>query len=74
MKQEQFVARHQQEWHDLEQWLQHRAGASRRRRRRPGSEEAGDVSFPQRYRRLCQQLALSRERGYSPQLVQRLQQ
>jgi hypothetical protein len=74
MKQEQFVARHQQEWHDLEQWLQHRAGASRRRRRRPGAEEAGDVSFPQRYRRLCQQLALARERGYSPQLVQRLQQ
>ncbi|PAM32103.1 hypothetical protein CEJ63_27910, partial [Acinetobacter baumannii] len=53
MKQEQFVARHQQEWHDLEQWLQHRAGASRRRRRKPGAEEAGDVSFPQRYRRLC---------------------
>ncbi|MCR8714158.1 stage II sporulation protein M [Stenotrophomonas indicatrix] len=74
MKQEQFVARHQQEWHELEQWLQHRAGASRRRRRRPGAEEAGDVSFPQRYRRLCQQLALARERGYSPQLVQRLQQ
>ena len=33
-----------------------------------------DTTFPQRYRRLCQQLALARERGYSPQLVQRLQQ
>jgi len=74
MKQEQFVARHQQEWQDLEQWLQKRAGASRRRRRRPAAEDQGDVAFPQRYRRLCQQLALARERGYSPQLVHRLQQ
>ncbi|MBK0053437.1 stage II sporulation protein M [Stenotrophomonas sp. S39] len=74
MKQEQFVARHQQEWQQLEQWLQQRAGASRRKRRRPDAGDPGDVAFPQRYRRLCQQLALARERGYSPQLVQRLQQ
>ena len=74
MRQEQFVARHQQEWHDLEQWLLQRAGASRRRRRQAGDVALEDTAFPQRYRRLCQQLALARERGYSPQLVQRLQQ
>ncbi|HBS54276.1 MAG TPA: stage II sporulation protein M, partial [Stenotrophomonas sp.] len=74
MKQEQFVARHQHEWQQLELWLQQRAGASRRRRRRPEAADPGDVAFAQRYRRLCQQLALARERGYSPQLVQRLQQ
>lgn len=34
MKQEQFVARYQQEWQDLEQWLLLRAGAARRTRRK----------------------------------------
>ena len=29
--------------------------------------------MPARYRRLCQQLALARSRGYSPQVVERLQ-
>lgn len=74
MKQEQFVARYQQEWQDLEQWLLLRAGASRRTRRKASGLALDDTTFPQRYRRLCQQLALARERGYSPQLVQRLQQ
>ncbi|MGM3213260.1 hypothetical protein ACS229_26400, partial [Klebsiella pneumoniae] len=74
MKQEQFVARYQQEWQDLEQWLRLRAGVSRRRRRQASELALDDTAFPQRYRRLCQQLALARERGYSPQLVQRLQQ
>ena len=74
MKQEQFVARYQQEWQDLEQWLLLRAGASRRARRKASGLALDDATVPQRYRRLCQQLALARERGYSPQLVQRLQQ
>ncbi|KAF1012743.1 MAG: hypothetical protein GAK31_03960 [Stenotrophomonas maltophilia] len=80
MKQEQFVARYQQEWLALEQWLQHRADASARQRRSPrpppipGSSTLDDAEFPPRYRRLCQQLALARARGYSPPLVARLQQ
>ncbi|KAG1320470.1 hypothetical protein G6F63_014239 [Rhizopus arrhizus] len=74
MKQEQFVARYQQEWQDLEQWLLLRAGASRRARRKASGLALDATAFPQRYRRLCQQLALARERGYSPQLGQRLQQ
>ncbi|MDT3487889.1 stage II sporulation protein M [Stenotrophomonas maltophilia] len=74
MKQEQFVARYQQEWQELEQWLLLRAGASRRARRKASGLALDDTAVPQRYRRLCQQLALARERGYSPQLVQRLQQ
>jgi hypothetical protein len=57
----------------LEQWLLLRAGASRARRKASGLA-LDDTAVPQRYRRLCQQLALARERGYSPQLVQRLQQ
>lgn len=75
MKQEQFVARHQHEWHLLEQWLALRS-VRRRRAGAPAADPAlpGDDTFPQRYRRLCQHLALARERGYSPQLVARLQQ
>ena len=63
MKQEQFVARYQQEWQDLEHWLLLRAGASRRTRRKASALALDDTAFPQRYRRLCQQLALARERG-----------
>ncbi len=75
MKQEQFVARHQYEWQQLELWL-HRRGNPRRAAAKPVGEALAlppDEEFPQRYRRLCQQLALARQRGYSPQLVARLQ-
>lgn len=41
MKQEQFVARYQQEWQDLEHWLLLRAGASRRKRRQRSAATAG---------------------------------
>ncbi len=84
MRQEQFVARHQHEWLALETWL-HRRGNPRRAAPAPSpatdpAAAAGAVALPpddeipQRYRRLCQQLALARQRGYSPQLVARLQQ
>jgi len=76
MKQEQFVARHQGEWAALEAWLQQRAHLRARTRARVPADPSlpADAEFPQRYRRLCQQLALARQRGYSPQLVERLQQ
>lgn len=74
MRQEQFVARYQAEWHALEQWLAQRGEHPRQARRQPVHDGLDDGDFPQRYRRLCQQLALARRRGYSPQLVARLQQ
>ena len=74
MRQEQFVARYQAEWQVLEQWLAQRGERPRQARRQPAHEGLDDGDFPQRYRRLCQQLALARRRGYSPQLVARLQQ
>ena len=76
MRQEQFVSRYQAEWQALEAWLETRAHLGRRRRARvvPDPSLPPDAEFPQRYRRLCQQLALARERGYSPQLVEHLQQ
>jgi predicted phosphoadenosine phosphosulfate sulfurtransferase len=72
MRQEQFVARYQREWQAFEHWLETRGDA-----RKAGAErntgEIGDEDIPARYRRLCQQLALARRRGYSPMVTARLQ-
>ncbi|MEO8364729.1 MAG: stage II sporulation protein M [Pseudoxanthomonas sp.] len=72
MRQEQFVARYQREWQAFEHWLETRGDA-----RKAGAErntgEIGDEDIPARYRRLCQQLALARKRGYSPVVTARLQ-
>ena len=73
MRQEQFVARYQAEWQALERWLALRGDRPRHARRSPDPSSLNDEDVPQHYRRLCQQLALARKRGYSPQLVARLQ-
>ncbi|HZH43180.1 MAG TPA: stage II sporulation protein M [Lysobacter sp.] len=75
MKQAQFVARHEAEWAALEAWLEARAGTVRPRRT-PAQPLAGglaDHEVPARYRRICQQLAIARRRGYSPVVTERLQ-
>lgn len=72
MRQEQFVARHQQEWQAFEHWLQTR-GDKRRALAERNTGGIGDEDMPARYRRLCQQLALARKRGYSPVVTARLQ-
>ena len=74
MRQEQFVTRHQHEWQQFEDWLQRRGGRARKLRGTLDAELPGDETIPERYRRLCQHLALARHRGYSPQLVEHLQQ
>jgi len=75
MRQETFVQRHQAEWTALEQWLAAR-GDNARKARAHRREWHGlpDHEMPARYRRLCQQLALARRRGYSPVVTDRLQQ
>lgn len=74
MRQEQFVARHEPEWLDFEAWLDRRAGNARHaRQHRRGWQGLADHEVPQRYRRICQQLALARRRGYSPVVTERLQ-
>ncbi|MCF7223553.1 stage II sporulation protein M [Marilutibacter chinensis] len=74
MKQEVFVRRHEAEWQALERWLDARSVARRARGERRGWDGIPDHEMPARYRRLCQQLALARSRGYSPVLTERLQQ
>ena len=74
MRQAVFEARYGHDWNRFEQWLDH----DERRRRRaadPAPEPAhalADVDVPQAYRRVCQHLALARDRQYSPELVDRL--
>lgn len=72
MRQEQFVALHEAEWHAFEHWLETR-GEPRRALAQRNQGVVGDEQVPARYRRLCQQLALARRRGYSPVVTVRLQ-
>ncbi|KFN44139.1 stage II sporulation protein M [Arenimonas oryziterrae] len=71
MKQDVFTARYTAEWAMLERWLD--AQEHRRARTNATPPEFTEIEFPARYRRLCQQLALARGRGYSPLVVNRLQ-
>jgi uncharacterized membrane protein SpoIIM required for sporulation len=74
LKQDAFVRRHQDEWAELESWLDARGDSARRARAtRRGWTGLPDHEIPARYRRLCQQLALARRRGYSPVVTERLQ-
>lgn len=74
MKQEHFVQRHQAEWLALEHWLDARGDSARRARaQRRGWVGLADHELPGAYRRLCQQLALARRRGYSAVVTDRLQ-
>ena len=74
MRQEDFVRRHQSEWIAFEHWLDARGqNAKQARQSRREWQGLGDFELPARYRRLCQQLALARRRGYSPVVTERLQ-
>ncbi|MEE4895350.1 stage II sporulation protein M [Pseudomonas alliivorans] len=66
MKQAQFETRHQSEWKHFEQCLE----ALERGKPDPKASEC----FPADYRRLCHQLALAQERGYSSHLIDPLHQ
>jgi uncharacterized membrane protein SpoIIM required for sporulation len=74
MRQAVFEARHGPDWNRFEQWLDR----DERRRRRAAdaavepAHALADVDVPQAYRRVCQHLALARDRQYSPELVDRL--
>lgn len=71
MKQDAFEQRYAPEWQALEHWLGGGAGLPPPL---PGTPGAGlnAAEFPGAYRRLCQQLALARRRGYSALLLGRL--
>ena len=68
MKQHVFEQRYAPEWVQFEAWL------ARRRRTGLSKEPPAipDAELPQRYRRLCHQLALARDRRYGTDIVDRL--
>lgn len=68
MKQRQFEQRHQPEWQQLQRQLARLEQRTGKKEMKP--EELADL--PGRYRRLCHQLALARERGYSLSLLREL--
>ena len=79
MKQQTFEQRYAPEWNALEAWLEQRARPAARRMRaaEPGVENTAapplpDAELPQRYRRLCHQLAIARDRRYGTDVVERL--
>ncbi len=74
MRQTHFVARHEAEWEAFGKWLDARAGSPRSARAARGWQGLRDEDVPAKYRRLCQQLALARRRGYSPVVTARLQE
>lgn len=73
MKQETFVQLHRADWEALGAWL-----VGQGARRQPGTAAPAvkleDAAFPHLYREVCQHLALARARGYSPALVEQLQE
>ncbi|MDM8547354.1 stage II sporulation protein M [Candidatus Venteria ishoeyi] len=71
MKQQQFEQMHQQQWKQLERWLNEQDKPMRQRL----PDMKGLIqNFPTLYRQVCQHLALARERHYSPYLQNRLNQ
>ncbi|HKO89164.1 MAG TPA: stage II sporulation protein M [Burkholderiales bacterium] len=73
MKQAIFETRYAEDWNRFETWLQRREKSSRRKKGKDAeAETANDTEIPQLYRRVCQHLALARDRHYSPDLVDRL--
>ena len=73
MRQDAFIARHESEWAELEDWLRLRGGARAASREAPAKAALDDLDFPARYRRVCQQLALAQRRGYSARVLERLE-
>ncbi len=75
MRQADFEARYGVDWEGFETWL------DRREKLRQGAAQDAlgdrallDTEVPHAYRRVCQHLALARDRQYSPELVDRLNQ
>ena len=70
MNQQEFVERYETQWKDFERVINTLQAESRKHK--PNPEDLHD--FPLRYRQLCQQLALARDRDYAAYIIDRLNQ
>jgi uncharacterized membrane protein SpoIIM required for sporulation len=73
MRQAAFEARYGAEISRFEEWLE-RKRAAKRKQSPESVTTLPDMEVPAAYRRLCQLLALARDRQYSPDLIDRLNQ
>lgn len=67
MKQQGFEDRFSGEWDAFEHWLEKRS-----KRSQSAVGGLSDAEVPRRYRRICQQLALARDRRYGAAVIERL--
>jgi uncharacterized membrane protein SpoIIM required for sporulation len=74
MKQEAFVARYEKEWQALARWLDARGPARAKERKAADRVDVDDLEFAGRYRRVCQHLSIAQRRGYSPVVLEQLEQ
>jgi uncharacterized membrane protein SpoIIM required for sporulation len=69
MKQEQFEQHNEESWLAFDEWLKwHRT----RRKKKAGKAPFANSELPERYRLICLQLALARDRDYTLALVEHL--
>jgi uncharacterized membrane protein SpoIIM required for sporulation len=73
VKQAAFEQRYSGEIGRFENWLEHKRATVKADPDRPAIALA-DVDMPSAYRRICQLLAVARDRHYSPDLIDRLNQ
>lgn len=69
MKQRDFERRYEGQWQLIENWL-----SGYRKNTAAGLEPVTNEDLPQNYRRLCQHLAVAKERQYTSNLISRLNQ
>lgn len=72
MKQQVFEERYAREWQEFEAWLDRRDRLRRTENQAPPPAPFDEGEIPRRYRRICQQLALARDRHYGADIIERL--
>lgn len=74
MKQDAFEQLYQNSWQRFSYWLAHRSSPKGALKAQDLPGGLADQHFPAEYRKICQQLAIAKRRGYSPALVAKLQE
>jgi uncharacterized membrane protein SpoIIM required for sporulation len=72
MKQQAFEERYAREWQEFEAWLDRRDKVRHAGQKLVASPPFDDAEIPHRYRRICQLLALARDRHYGADVIERL--
>jgi uncharacterized membrane protein SpoIIM required for sporulation len=74
MKQDAFARIHGPDWTRFARWLKSRSAPKKSELPIDDPNALADHEFPAAYRRICQQLAIAKRRGYSPALIAELQE